>query len=183
VPLFVLDGAVSLRRPLGGDVARGPFRVEELAREAIERVLAGDPELACSVGDVDAAAPAAWRCFVAFAGERPVHRAFVALRPGAPLLFGAVTRAGARGQGAFRATVGEMAARLRPTGAPYLYSATSRGNLASLRAHRAAGFEITAVALDPVVAGVSLRRLARRLLDVFCLQCGKLTAPRGDARR
>ena len=86
------------------------------------------------------------------------------LRPARPLLFGAVSEPGARGRGAFRATIRAIAARLLEAGDTSLYSSVAWNNRASLRAHAAAGFEVVQRRFDVRVLGVSVRGTARRLL-------------------
>lgn len=162
--LFRLDGAVSLRLDLAHDRPAPPWDVRELARAELEAVLSGTAELAQRVGDLDRVAPHGWRCFAAFEGAHPVHVSYVETRPGRPLLFSVVTEPHARGRGAFRATVRHIGGNLRERGECTLFSAASRSNAASLRAHQAAGFVVVSTALDPIVLGVSLRDVARRLL-------------------
>ena len=93
-----------------------------------------------------------------------MHRSFVELRPGRPLLFGAVTEPGRRGAGAFRATVAVIASKLREAGETGLFSSTGLSNRPSVRAHRAVGFKVVGRSFDAFVRGVSLRGLARRLV-------------------
>jgi hypothetical protein len=89
---------------------------------------------------------------------------FVELRPGRPLLFGAMSEPAVRGRGAFRATVQHIAARLREAGEVFLYSSVGGRNRTSLRAHAAGGFVVVRRTVDVCVLGVSLRGLARRIL-------------------
>lgn len=164
---MALDLAFSLRLdlcalpPVG---AGSPFEVREVPRTEMGRVLGGTPALDRRPPEVDVAAPAGWRCFVAFDNGRPVHVSFVELRPGRPLLFGAITEPSARGRGAFRATVRHLAERLREADEVALYSSTAWTNRASLRAHRRAGFTTARRHVDLRLLGVSLRSLGRRLL-------------------
>jgi hypothetical protein len=167
VRLFQLDGGMSLRL----DVARiaraaaavpSGWTVREVTRTELETTTA--PELQCSIATLDRMAPHGWLCFAAFEDGRPLHRNFVDLRPGRPLLFAAETRPDARLRGAFRATVAHIARTLADAGEPALFSSTLRSNRASVHAHLAAGFVVYATTLDPIILGVSLRGLARRLL-------------------
>jgi hypothetical protein len=154
-------------RGAGGASASLPssrYDVRELSRDEVQSVLGASPTLRHRVEDVDAVAPNGWRCFAAFDRGTPVHRSFVELRPGRPLLFGAATEPGRRGSGAFRATVGVLASKLREDGEPGLFSSTSLSNRPSVRAHRAAGFNVVGRSFDVFVRGVSLRGLARRLV-------------------
>lgn len=166
--LLALDIAVSLRLDLRAVVASATspqtFEVRELARGELARVLGASPALDRPADRVDLVAPHGWRCFAAFDGPTPVHVSFVELRPGRPLLFGAVSEPAARGRGAFRETIRYIAARLCDTGDTSLYSSVGWSNRASLRAHAAAGFEIVQRRVDVRVLGVSVRGVARRLL-------------------
>jgi hypothetical protein len=138
------------------------WTVREVTRTELETTTA--PELQCSIAILDRMAPHGWRCFAAFENGRPLHRSFIDLRPGHPLLFAVETRPDARRQGAFRATVAHIARTLVHAGEPALFSSTSRSNRESVHAHLAAGFVVYATTLDPIILGVSLRGLARRLL-------------------
>jgi hypothetical protein len=170
-PILRLEVGVSLRldlraraAPAGAPQAPPAFEVRELARDDVARVLGGSRALARGVDQLDAVAPAGWRCFAAFDRDTPVHVSFIALRAGGPLLFGAVSEPGLRGRGAFRAVMRHIAARLHDAGETTLLSSVAWRNRASLRAHAAAGFEVVARTADVFVLGVSLRAVARRLL-------------------
>lgn len=170
--MFTFEVGVSLRLDLRGAAASSgagspsAFTVRELGRDEVEPTLGAAPALARRALELDQAAPAGWRCFVAevVADGAPVHVNFVETRPGRPLLFGGVTVPAARGRGAFRATIRFIAARLAEEGEPALFSAMSAFNRASARAHDALGFVIVSRRLDARVRGVSLRGVARRLL-------------------
>ena len=116
-PLLALDIGTTLRLDLRAAVTRSPappaFDVRELERSEMARVLGASRALARPAEQVDVVAPAGWRCFAAFDGATPVHVSFVELRPARPLLFGAISEPGARGRGAFRATIRYIAARLQ----------------------------------------------------------------------
>ena len=138
--------------------------MRELARDELEAVLGVSATLRRRPEDVDAVAPNGWRCFAAFDEGTPVHRSFVELRPGRPLLFGALTEPASRGRGAFQVTFEVLASKLREAGETGLFSSTSLSNRPSVRAHRAVGFEVVGRTFDVFVRGVSLRGLARRLV-------------------
>jgi hypothetical protein len=163
---IALSWRLDLRGAAGASRATGlpPYEVRELARGEVESVLGVSPTLRHRVEDVDAVAPNGWRCFAAFDEGTPVHRSFVELRPGRPLLFGAITEPDRRGGGAFRATLGVLASKLREAGETGLFSSTSLNNRPSVRAHRAVGFKVVGRSFDAFVRGVSLRALARRLV-------------------
>jgi hypothetical protein len=165
-PLFEIEIAVSLRLELSAPPHTSPpgFEVRELTHAERSRVLGASLALARRAESIDAVAPSGWRCFVAFEDGRAVHVSYVELRARAPLLFGAVTEPSARGRGAFRATVAHIAVVLRAAGESSLWSWTRGTNHGSMRAHRAAGFEIARRSLDARVLGRSARDGARRLL-------------------
>jgi hypothetical protein len=86
------------------------------------------------------------------------------MRPMAPLLFRVLTVPGRRGEGVFTQVVGHIAAVLASEGVPALYSSSGLRNTISRRAHQRAGFVVAGRCYDPVVLGVALRPLARRVL-------------------
>jgi hypothetical protein len=166
--LLELEIGVSLRLDLRAALAfatsKPKFEVREIARGELARVLGAAPALNRPAERVDAVAPSGWRCFVAFDGGSPIHVSFVEMRPGRPLLFGAVSEPAARGRGAFRETIQYIAARLHDAGETSLYSSVAWSNGPSLRAHAAVGLEIVCRRLDVRVLGISVRGVASRLL-------------------
>ena len=130
----------------------------------IREVGRGDLPLGQVAEEIDRSATAPWRCFVAVANERFIHHAFVQMRPQAPFLFRVFTAPERRAEGVFSQVVEHIAAVLAAEGATALYSSSGRRNQASLRAHRRAGFVVVRRRYDPVVLGVPLRPLARRLI-------------------
>lgn len=163
--LFELDVGLSLALDVRAPAATAAsYDVREVARDEVEPLLGPSPALARPLAVLDAVAPRGWRCFVAFESGVPVHVSFVELRPDRPLLFGCVTEPGARGRGAFRATVARVAAVLAAGGATRLWSSTTSRNPASVRAHAVAGFAIVRRRYDVLVRGRSVRGFARRIL-------------------
>jgi hypothetical protein len=167
-PLLALKEGLTFRLDLRAPVAPPPptpFVVREVPRAEVEGVLATVPELARKLVDLDAVAPAGWRCFIATEGPsgRLVRMSFVELRPSYPLLFGSVTAVAERRRNATRATVAFIAAKLRDEGHEALWASVSGANLPSVRAYQAAGFTLVERFHDVRVLGVSLRGVARRL--------------------
>lgn len=163
-PLQVrLTLSLNLPAARGGGVSPG-VAIREISPAEIEPLLAGHPDLAKTLPDLEQLAPHGWRCFVATIDGRPAHVSFVETRPGRPLLFGAVTEPAGRGRGLFRATVHFIAGVLEREGASALWSSLAGENRRSIRAYRAAGFTVVPRSLDVYVGKTSVRALARRIV-------------------
>jgi hypothetical protein len=120
--------------PVGPVSVPEGLEVRELPRDEVPQ------RLAESLAAIDAVAPRGWRCFAVLEAGRIVHSAFVQPTPTGPLLFRTVTVKERRGQGLFRLAARSVAFQLSQEGALVLRSSCARGNRASIRAHRAAGF-------------------------------------------
>src|SRR4051794_30043339 len=97
VKLLRFDGGVSLRLDVAG-AATPPtapsWTVRAVTRAELETT--SEPLLECSISICDELAPQGWRCIAVFEGGRVLHRSFVDLRAGRPLLFAVETHAQAR---------------------------------------------------------------------------------------
>ena len=114
--------------------------IREIPRDAVEETLGTSRLPAQTLEELDAVAPAGWRCFAALSGGEAVHSSFVDLREGRPHLFRVRTVPSERGKGVFSLVVRTIALRLASEGYSKLTSSSGGSNRASRRAHAAAGF-------------------------------------------
>lgn len=146
--------------------------VREVTPEELRALLPALGLRTDEVDRMDRVTPVGWRAFVVFDGERPVHRSAISPRPRGPTLWACWTPVADRGRGAFRMAVTEIARVLGEQGEPYLYSTCRRSNVPSVRAHLAAGFEISKTQRFPVILGDDAFALARRKLRRILLRAG-----------
>lgn len=164
-PLVSLHASVSLRLVNPAPPAPAPegIEVREIARIDVPEVFRRGGLPPPALDELDRAAGAPWRCFVALRGPSLLHHSFVAMRSGHPLLFRVVTLPPFRSAGVFGATAASISRVLAAEGEPVLYSSCSSQNRRSLRAHRAAGFLVERRRFDARIGGISVRAaLARK---------------------